>query len=109
MKTIEWASGLFEGEGCISQASNRPNTFTLEIWSSDYDVIEAFNSIVPYGSVCERAKKREAHHKTMYGWRCFTRDHIREILVMMLPYLGNRRAHKALNCLDTLDNINTTN
>ena len=105
MKTIEWAAGLFEGEGCLTKAPNRPCAYTMEVWSSDKDVIEDFAAIVPYGNIKERAKKREAHHKTMYGWRCFTRQHIKEILVLMLPYLGQRRAYKALNCLDDIDNI----
>lgn len=104
---LMWAVGLFEGEGCISKAKNRPASFTMEMWMSDRDIIERFHSIVGVGSLKERAKKRKEDHATMYGWTLYKRDDIRNLLDVFLPHLSNRRAYKALNILDDLELANT--
>ena len=100
---LMWAVGLFEGEGCITKASNRPGSFTMELWMSDKDIVERFHAAVGVGSLKERAKKRDPNHATMYGWTLYSRDLIRGLLNDMLPHFGHRRAHKALDVLDVLE------
>ena len=101
MKTIEWASGLFEGEGCIT---NGKNHCTLKLAMTDKDVVEMFHEVFPAGNLTVQPPQKEGW-KTQYVWRTNRKQVIKEILSAMLPHLGQRRAYKALNCLDELDNI----
>ena len=41
MKSIEWAAGLFEGEGCIHKRKNQ-FSFELKIDMTDLDVVQEF-------------------------------------------------------------------
>ena len=101
MKTIEWASGLFEGEGSITTTGTRPK---LYLSLTDLDVLQEFVSIIGHGSIFKR-KLYKPHHKQAYEWQITKRSVVYSVLEAMLPYLGQRRAYKALNCLDELDKI----
>ena len=61
MKTIEWASGLFEGEGCITYNGNRQS---LHLGGKDLDVIQDFAAVMGVGNIIER--KLQASRYTLY-------------------------------------------
>jgi hypothetical protein len=103
MHSIEWAAGLFEGEGCMYKAKNRPCSFTLTVGSSDKDVLEKFSDAMGCGKITERTAKKEAHHKDFWVWNLYKGENIRRVLAAMLPHFGNRRAYQALNILDDLE------
>ena len=103
MHSIEWAAGLFEGEGCMYKAKHRKTAFTLTIGSTDLDVLERFKMCVGCGTINARTKKRAEHHKDMWVWRLYKGEDIRRVLGTFLPHLGNRRAYQALNILDDLE------
>jgi hypothetical protein len=73
---------------------------------TDLDVVQDFVDIIGYGNVREKkdAGSRKAHWKQAYEWQICKRSEIYRILEAMLPYFGHRRAYKALNCLDDIDN-----
>ena len=96
MKTIEWAAGLFEGEGCIT------TNHRIKIAMTDKDVVEDFARVVGFGDVREQQRPP---HRTQYEWQAQRKSIVKDILLRMLPYFGTRRAYKALNCLDEIDNI----
>ena len=104
MHTIEWAAGLFEGEGCISYKRNKNGrTYPkLYIKMTDRDVIEKFIEVVGYGSY-SIVPPQQSHHKESYAWETSKATEVRRIAAAMLPYLGLRRAYKALNILDDLE------
>ena len=102
MKTIEWAAGLFEGEGCITYNGNRQS---LHLGGKDLDVIQEFAAGMGVGNVIERKAKRKDTHSTIYMWQTYAADKVKHCLELLLPHLGQRRAYKALNCLDNIDNI----
>ena len=99
---IAWLSGLFEGEGCIHQDKRKKATWRLRVVMTDLDIIQRLQAITGVGNVSETFKQA-AHHKTAYQWIVYRKEHIQQLLSKMLPYLGNRRAHVALNALDTIE------
>ena len=103
MKTIEWAAGLFEGEGCIT-IDKRTGNPKLEINMTDEDVISDFRNVVGYGKITQRYLN-DPVRKPQWRVRIEKKSEVKRILEAMLPYFGQRRAYKALNCLDAIDNI----
>jgi hypothetical protein len=99
---IAWAAGLFEGEGCISHTTK--NLPRLYIGMTDKDVIERFVKIVDFGKITTRIRKNP-EHKPQWIWQIQKASEVNRILMMFLPYLGERRAYKALNALDTIDKL----
>ena len=51
MKTIEWATGLFEGEGTIVKDKRRPGSYQLSLHMCDEDVVSEFQAVMKYGNV----------------------------------------------------------
>lgn len=98
---IAWAAGLFEGEGCIS-IRDRPNTRAagpsarLSLTSTDHDVALRFQRIVG-GKLDESPYVRNgfAHHKPIWTWRIENAPGVIQVLRLLRPYLGERRAAKA--------------
>ena len=100
MKTIEWAAGLFEGEGCIYSNGKR---FSLHLGGKDLDVIQEFRDTIGVGEICERKAKKKKSHATIYMWQTYAKSKVAFVLGKLLPHLGQRRAYKALNCLDDIE------
>jgi hypothetical protein len=107
-RSIEWAAGLFEGEGCISiiQEKTRwiknPGRLRVQLGLSmtDYDVVKDFADT--FGM---KVNGPYVYGKYKPIWRAATSklDVVARILVDMLPHLGSRRAYKALNALDVIE------
>ena len=92
--SVEWAAGLFEGEGCIWLAGG---TYPrIKLLMTDRDVVERFADVV--GGTCrERSHHRHdapSHLKPIYGVE-MTGAEAKRVLRMFLPYLGERRGAKA--------------
>lgn len=102
MKTIEWAAGLFEGEGCITTADNGRYT-SLQLEMTDEDIVDEFAKLMGYGNVRYKIRKDHPEWKPTYRWTCQKKDEVVRILDLLLPYLGLRRGYKALNCLDNIE------
>ena len=96
MHTYEWATGLFEGEGSFTNSGKYPK---LYLSMTDRDVVEKFVEIVGVGTIKERHLEPR---QTQYSWQITGRK-IKPIVEKMLPYLGLRRAYKALNILDDIE------
>ena len=58
-RDIAWASGVFEGEGCIHVYSDHDHSVRLVVNMTDQDVVERLGRIFRVGQVREVAK-----HKT---------------------------------------------
>ena len=101
--SLEWAAGLFEGEGCITTGgSGKYQCPRLALTMSDEDVVRRFSEVVglpyyiPY-------KTNAPNRKPCWTWRTAKRVEVIRILSALLPYFGNRRAYKALTILDQLE------
>ena len=105
---IAWAAGIFEGEGYISDGKHN---YRLAINMTDYDVLRKFCDVVGYGNVRElHGKKIDEYvaigrYKQPYTWEINKKSETKRILELFLPYLGSRRAHRALNLIDKVDGI----
>ena len=89
---LAWASGLFEGEGCVRRQ--------LEIEMTDKDTIYKFWDIMNCGNVYYRERPNV---KPTWRWKVGNKHDVRNCLQLMLPFLGERRAYKALNILDSIE------
>jgi hypothetical protein len=100
-----WAAGLFDGEGCIhiGRQTKAPHNkyYQLTLGMNDLDVVERFADLWGVGKVWTR--HATAKWNTFYYWRISKRTEVARILAAMLPYFGNRRAHKALDILDDIE------
>lgn len=102
---IAWATGLFEGEGCIYK-DPRCNSFRLTINSTDEDVLRRFHAVVGVGKIIPgKHVKANEGHKPFWIWHLHRRKEVYALLELMLPMLGTRRGYAALNALDMLDGV----
>lgn len=103
---IAWFAGLFEGEGCLSIERNG-NT-KLSIGMTDLDIIERVRTLFPN---CNNTKPRQQKPvrpeyrmpKVIHSWRVSDPQEVRRIIVLMLPFLGERRSARAREVLEHLD------
>lgn len=99
---IEWAAGLFEGEGSIviSIIPCRVNSIrtSLSLASTDKDVIEKFCEIVNTGNV--KGPRLIKNRKPIWYWEVQNFRDCMYVLGQIYPYLGERRRKKANEMLD---------
>lgn len=96
---VAWMAGLFEGEGCFEIAKNGGVRATVRM--TDLDVIERFDALLPCGR--EIGVVDPGHgYKTQYQWRVGP-EKTRELITLVLPWLGERRAGRAREVLHHLD------
>jgi hypothetical protein len=102
---IAWAAGLFEGEGCITRTISHGITKPrISLGMTDKDVVERFGRIVGLQQIHSmKGPSRQDHWKDCWMWATCKKSEVLRILAMFLPYLGNRRAYKALNALDDIE------
>lgn len=99
---IAWAAGLFEGEGSICIFEQKHNVLPLirvSIQMTDRDVVERFVQIMGCGRVTGEHRFGREHHKPTYRWHIGNRADVERIVLMLLPYLGERRSAKAREAL----------
>jgi DNA-binding transcriptional regulator WhiA len=98
-----WFTGLFEGEGCIWK-DPRSNSIRLTVNSTDKDIIDRLYQMAGCGDIKPiKFPPERAHYKPAWVWYLHKAKEVRRLLVLMLPYFGERRAYQALNALDTLE------
>lgn len=108
-----WAAGLLEGEGCFSihQRSTRRNTKSVAIHCemTDQDVIEKLHSVFGIGTVNLRAnihgRRDTRNRKPTWIWSVQSKIGVLEVIIRVLPYLGNRRRVKAQELLQHIENV----
>ena len=113
---IAWAAGLFEGEGAICSAQKyksvrnangekRKSGFRwwLVIHSTDHDVLRQFAKVVGAGRFYgPYADKRSSGYKPQLRWATSTLEETQAVLSLLVPYLGERRRAKAIECLEAV-------
>jgi hypothetical protein len=96
---VEWAAGLFEGEGTIVVRRRGPGGLSLQLslYSTDKDVVRAFRQVVRIGSVCGPYPRKDGH-KAMYQWYAFG-ENGKRVLRCLVPYFCSRRRKKTKEAL----------
>jgi hypothetical protein len=87
---IAWATGVFEGEGCI--ALNAEKTPALQVSMCDEDVIRKFESV--FGGYVTGPTHRKGC-TPIYHWRLYGVKRVQAVLRLMWPLLGKRRQARA--------------
>ena len=105
--SIEWAAGLFEGEGCLYR-DKRCSTWTLQLRMTDHDIVQRFAEIVDCGNALNYETNQPSRlnggpRKPVWRWTCSKRADVKRVAELFLPYLGLRRAYTFQNCLDDYD------
>src|SRR5512144_216512 len=107
MDTDAWLAGLFEGEGCffindVKKVENgRHYKYpAASLKMTDEDVVRRFHKAVGFGSV-SFVKKRLAHWKNGWSWRCNGFSEVEALFKRLAPYLGARRLQTAREVLAT--------
>jgi hypothetical protein len=95
-KSIEWAAGLFEGEGSLSYDKSS-NCWKLKIEMTDLDTLEDFHAAVGYvGNLSGLIKppSRPDHWKPYAIWATGARQVVFDLVMLFYNYLGSRRQDK---------------
>ena len=101
---IAWAAGLFEGEGCITWKTRRGKPYPyVKMNMTDQDVMQKFCDI--FGLSLHLRLRGQDHWKDQWYFETGAKHKVRELLTAMIPFFGERRAYKALNTLDLIDQI----
>lgn len=85
---IAWAAGLFEGEGSCYIVNSQNRRPTLELSSTDEDVVKRFMTIVGVGKLYTFDRKG---HKSGWRWMTGKKSEVVIVLELLMPYLGIRR------------------
>ena len=91
---IQWAAGLYEGEGCLYY-NKKKDSWCIKIEMTDLDVLEHYASVLGIkviGPYSHPSRKKE--WKDTYYAQTHVRDKIFEIVCDIYPYLGARRRAK---------------
>jgi ribosomal protein S27AE len=101
---IAWAAGLFEGEGCISAASDGRPRMTLLM--TDRETVERFGRVIGRGTVQKEVRgKIPAHHKDKWRWYLGRRDDVGEVWALLSPWLGTRRRERGAELFRAYDQV----
>lgn len=104
---IAWASGLFDGEGCICQKKDGYRA-VLTLSMTDEDLVRRFHEKVGgFGTVTHRRPSKYGN-KPFWAWRCSKREHVQAILAAFWCFLGERRREKAAEMLHRLKTTGLT-
>lgn len=102
---IEWAAGLFEGEGTFSiyKVQNRKDSRRVicSLSSNDEDVVKRFHEIIGVGSFLGPYKNRSGTDRWVWQVQNF-RDCLK-VATMLFPYLGKRRQEKARDMIEQIE------
>ena len=98
-KSIEWAAGLFEGEGTLYKIRTT-NRWHVRIKMTDLDVLEDFFNIVNVGHLTGpyHPPSLKSHHKSFWHWETGKKDDVIAVLLALVPYLGHRRGQLVRTC-----------
>jgi hypothetical protein len=96
-ENIAWASGLFEGEGCISISDKR---IALELQMTDEDVVRKVRLVMGVGSVGGPYRdKARPKNKPYWRWTVSSGRQAAATLAAMWSFLGVRRRARAAEAL----------
>ena len=103
LRSIEWAAGLYEGEGYLAHYAT--GHWSMGIKMTDYDCLKHFYDIVKVGNITGPVKpKQAAHYKPYWAWRAGKKQEIFQVIAEFYPYMCERRRAKFDEFLTTYGN-----
>ena len=103
LKSIEWAAGLFEGEGSIYRDRK---SWRMAMQMTDYDVMRDFRATVELGSLFGPYQRTSGNkkYKPVYTWKVYKQHELFHLVCEFYPYMGERRRAKFDEFLTTYGN-----
>lgn len=103
MTTIEWAAGLFEGEGSffvntIRKSGKTYNYPCAALKMTDEDVVRRFHKVIGFGKVWFN-KSKVWNWKNTWMWRCHGHEETSKVFEMLRPFLFPRRVKAGIETL----------
>ena len=109
MDSIDWACGIFEGEGCVvfhrqahrggrRDGTPRSSWPQMKVKMSDRDVIERFHRTVGVGCVTGPHRSKIEGRKSLWEWVAGGEE-AQSVGQLFLPMLGERRSEKVRELL----------
>lgn len=92
---IAWASGLFEGEGCLTISGSKYPCARMKLNSTDEDVVRRFHQVMGVGQVREERAMEKRGWKRQWEWYVANQDGVLEAIDLIYPLLGDRRRLRA--------------
>jgi hypothetical protein len=105
LKSIEWAAGLYEGEGALT-TQGKSGYWRLCLEMTDYDVVKNFHETIGVGKMYGPWKppSKLEHYKPHWVVRVNNKDDIFKVICDFYPYMGERRRAKFDEFLTTYGN-----
>jgi len=100
-RSIAWAAGLFEGEGCVYSSTQTPPQPRLQIRMCDRGPLDRFCLIVGYGKVHgpykthKTGETNKGNWRDNYSWQVHGQP-ATEVARLIFPYLDIRRAARMM-------------
>ena len=101
-RELDWASGVFEGEGSFSLRRQRggPRTQALaRLNMTDEDVVRRFGRAVGVGRVYGPVQPRNPRHKPYWYWTTGSFQGVNAVVGLLWRGLGARRRGQATEVL----------
>lgn len=90
-----WASGLFEGEGCISIYTKKTGSLRSQPKASlsmtDRTVVEQFATVIEFGNI---SSSQLRSGKTQYRWQTASWESVERLFSIIGPWLHERRTSR---------------
>ena len=109
---LYWFTGILEGEGCILYAMKKTPAgedyagYRISINMNDKDIVKRLHDAVPGSKMsgeCDHGKNHKPNWSTFYRFNIHKRNIVKDVLIAMLPILGERRAKKAMEVLSIME------
>jgi len=93
---LSWMAGLLEGEGCFSYDAP---ALQVRCQMTDEDVVRKLHLLAGFGNVNEVSPPvKYPNHKTSWEWKSRSSADVHAFELAILPYMGERRTQKILDC-----------
>lgn len=98
-----WAAGLFDGEGHIGFVGK--HSVVMQLGMTDEDVVRRFHTVVGVGRLSGPYSNGPRGRKPVWLWAAQHTPDVRELLVALKPWLGERRSARADAALARCANV----
>jgi hypothetical protein len=94
---IAWAAGLIEGEGTFT---NKKYHKQIRVGMVDKDILVRLERIFKCGKV--RYSHNTITDKPFYVWSVGKRNQVKEVCLLILPFMGERRSSKIQEVINSI-------
>ena len=104
-----WLAALLEGEASwVKQKRTTKNgieyySFCVQCNMCDEDVLRRAYEFAGVGRFNGPYKQQQPHHQDFWRFTVHKRDHVQQLCLRILPYMGSRRSKKILEFIDMIE------